>query len=298
MSLSYNSRIIADARITNVSGTRGLGTSTLRINVEFLQPAWVEGVNKASAAMHSSALTLQTDSGGGELGYACPDQPVCLKSGPHSNTVHQTFSIRLSDTQLFAIEEARKGGGVELKLNLVAAGHGEYGHQVISDNISYRVPLSEWSRLLRELGHGDVIVLGVHLPTGRESAQLRSAIQLVHEANRHLVNGEYDIVVARCRQAIESAQAALDDGDATRDAVLLYRKDKSSRESMSALQREQVILETVRHYANPAHHVDDKGNTECYGRADATFLLAMAAAAVTRACARERVDSTSMSSGI
>lgn len=32
---------------------------------------------------------------------------------------------------------------------------------------------------------------------------------------------------------------------------------------------------------NPAHHVDDKGDTECYGRADAAFLLTMAAAVVT-----------------
>ncbi|WP_321891546.1 hypothetical protein [Burkholderia cenocepacia] len=295
MSLSYSSRIIAEARITYVSGTKALGSSLLRMNVEFQQPAWEAAIGQASAAIHSAVLSLRTDSGGGELGRACPDHPMVLKSGPHSTTVHQTFSIRLSDAQMFAVEEARKGGGIELVLNLIAEGHGEYGHQVISDNISHRVPLSEWARILRELGHGDIIVLGVHLPSGQEGARLRSAIELLHTANRYLVSGEYDIVVARCRQAIESVQAVVEDGESTKEAMTLYRKDRASREGMSSLQREQVILETVRHYANPAHHVDQWGNTECYGRADATFLLALAAAAVTRACARARIESTDTS---
>lgn len=292
MSLTYSSRIIADARITNVSGTKALGSSLLRINVEFRQPAWEAEIARASAELHFGVLTLQTDSGGGgELGRAYSDQPIVLESGPNSAIVHQTFSIGLSDAQLFATEEVRTGGGVAFKLRLVAAGNGQYGRQVICDDVSYRVPLSDWARVLRELGCGDVIVLGVHLPAERESAQLRSAIDLLHMANRNLVHGEYDAVVARCRQAIESAQKVLNDGSATREAMSLYRKDKESRESMSTLQREQVILETVRHYANPAHHVDERGDTERYGRADATFLLALAAAAVTRACARIPVDS-------
>ncbi|MGP8434966.1 hypothetical protein ACT2FY_24265 [Paraburkholderia fungorum] len=291
MSLNYSSRIIAEARITYVSGTKALGSSLLRMNVEFQQPAWEPGIGQASAAMHSAVLSLRTDSGGGELGRACPDHAMVLKSGPHSTTVHQMFSISLSDAQMFAIEQARKGGGVELVLSLIAGGHGEHGHQVINDNISYRVPLSEWARILRELGHGDIIVLGVNLPTGPDGARLRSAIELLHAANRYLVNGEYDIVVARCRQAVESVQAAIDDGEPTKEAMMLYRKDKASRESMSSLQREQVILETLRHYANLAHHVDNRGSTECYGRADATFLLALAASAVTRACARARIVS-------
>lgn len=288
---------IADARINYVSGAKTMGSRNLSINVALQKPAWEAPMDSASAAVHFGVVSLRTDSGiGGELGRAHPVQPIFFAGRPGAS-VFQTFSIALSDAQLSSVEDARKGGGIEIKLRLVGSANGQYGHQAISDEIAFKVPLSEWARVLRELGHGDVIVLRVHLPTGRESARLRSAIQLVHEANRHLVNGEYDIVVARCRQAIESVQAALDDGEATREAASLYRKDKASRESMSTLQREQVILETVRHYANPAHHVDDKGNTECYGRADATFLLAMAAAAVTRACARARIDSTSMSSG-
>ncbi|RQR42420.1 hypothetical protein [Burkholderia sp. Bp9142] len=42
------------------------------------------------------------------------------------------------------------------------------GYQVVNDNISYRVPLSDWTRILREFGHGDVIVLSVHLPAEPE----------------------------------------------------------------------------------------------------------------------------------
>ncbi|CAJ8623735.1 Uncharacterised protein [Burkholderia pseudomallei] len=288
MSLTYNSRVIADARITNVNGARALGSGTLRINVEFRQPAWEATTSQASAVIQFGVLSLTTDAGGGgEIGRVYPDQPALLVSGPQSATVHQTFSIALSDSQLFALEEARKGGGVEFKLSIAASGHSTHGHQPIRDDIAHKMPLSEWARVLRELGHGDVIVLGVHLPTGRESFQLRSAIDLLHMANRHLINGEFDAVISRCRQAIESVQKVLDDGNSTRDAIALYKKDK---QSMTTLQREHMIREMVRHYANPAHHVDDRGNTEYYGRADATFLLTLAAAAVTRASARAQVQ--------
>lgn len=293
MSLNYNAHIVADARITHVSGRKALGSSILSLSVEFRRPAWEAHIPPATAVIHFGVVSLATALGNtGELGRAHPDQPIFLASGLNGATAFQTLSIELSDAQLFAVEEARKGGNVEFKLHLVGSANGQYGHQVIGDEIACKVPLSEWARVLRELGHGDVIVLGVHLPTGPESAQLRSAIELLHAANRHLTNGEYDLVVARCRQAVESAQTALNDGDATKEATRLFRTD---RQSMSTLQREQVILETIRHYANPAHHVDNKGNTECYGRADATFLLTLAASAVTRACARARVESSGTS---
>jgi len=287
MSLNYSAYIIADTRISYVAGVKALGLCTLKINVEFRQPAWDHTIECASAAVQFGTLSLQGDSGtGGELGRAYPDQPVLLTSGPNSITSHQTFSVSLSESQMFAIEEARKGGGIRLKLSLVASGNGEYGHQVIHDDVAYTASLSDWARILRELGHGDLIVLGVHLPIGREAAQLRSGIELLHMANRHLINGEYDAVVSRCRQAIESTQKVLNDDDATREAAALYKRD---RQSMTTLQREQMIREVIRHYANPAHHVDSEGKTECYGRADATFLIALASAAVTRASARTEV---------
>ncbi|WP_182508400.1 hypothetical protein [Ralstonia solanacearum] len=284
MSLAYNARVIADARITNVSGVRGLGTGILRINVEFKQAPWTHEF-QAAADILWSTLSLKSDTGNaGQLGHALPDQPVHLSPGPHGGAVYQTFAFPLSDAQLFAIEEARKGGGVELKLNLVGRGFStQYGHQPLSDDLVFRINLSDWARVLSELGHGTVIALGVHLPNVNESPVLRAAVKLLHDANRDLVNGEYDSTVSRCRLAIESAQAVLGDDAATKAAVLTYQKQKMS---MSTLQREQMIREAVRHYAHPAHHVDDQGNTERYSRSDATFLLTMAAAVVTRATAR------------
>lgn len=284
MSLAYNARVIADARITNVSGVRGLGTSTLRINVEFKQAPWTHEF-QAVADILWGVLSLKPDVGSaGQLGHALPDQPVHLNPSPHGGAVYQTFAYPLSDAQLFAIEEARKGGGVELKLNLVGRGFStQFGHQALSDDVTLRINLSEWARVLGELGHSTVIALGVHLPNPNDSPELRAAIELLHSAHRDLVSGEYDSTVSRCRLAIESAQAVLGDDAATKVAVSTYQKQKMS---MSTLQREQMIREAVRHYAHPAHHVDDQGNTERYSRSDATFLLTMAAAVVTRATAR------------
>ncbi|MBU7440263.1 hypothetical protein [Paraburkholderia fungorum] len=289
MSLNYNSRVIADARIININGMQGLGASILRINVEFNRTPWVSTEVQIVANVLWGVLSLRADSGtAGQLGRAQPDQPVQLAPSSQGGVVHQTFSIALSDAQLFAIEEARKGGNVELNLSLVATGYSsQHGQQVIADDIACRLSLSDWARVLGELGHGDVIVLGVHLPSGKESSPSRSAVELLHSANRHLLNGEYDAVVARCRQAVESVQAILGDEDATKAAMSLYPKQKAS---MSTLQREQMIREAVRNYAHPAHHVDKNGETECYGRSDATFLLTMAAAVITRATARAPIE--------
>jgi HEPN domain-containing protein len=285
MSLNYSSRIIADARITNVNGMRGLGVSTLRLNVEFRKTPWKDNEPQIGANVLWGTLSLRSDAGiASELGRAQPELPIFLAPTLDGGIAHQTFYIALSDAQLLAIEEARKGGSVDLKLNLVAMGyHPQYGQQAITDDIPYRANLSDWARILKELGHGDVIVLGVHLPIGEEAAPLRSAIEFLHQANRHLSNGEYDAVVARCRLAIESAQKILGDEAATRDAMSLYQKH---RVSMSTLQREQMIREAVRNYTHLAHHVDNEGGVEQYGRSDATFLLTMAAAVITRAAAR------------
>ncbi|KUY77645.1 hypothetical protein WI25_06035 [Burkholderia cepacia] len=169
-------------------------------------------------------------------------------------------------------------------MSVVATGYSpQYGQQVLSDEIAIRINLSDWARILNELGYSDVIVLGVHLPTLKESTHVRSAIELLHSANRHLTNGEYDAVVARCRQAIESVQAILGEDSATKMAMSLYPKQKAV---MSTFQRELMIREAVRNYAHPAHHVDENGAIEIYGRSDATFLLTMAAAVVTKAAAR------------
>lgn len=284
MSLAYNAHIIADARITSVNGFQGLGTSILRINVEFKKAPWTHEFQAVGDILWG-VLSLKPDVGnGGQLGHAFPDQAAHLAPDRHGGTVYQTFAFPLSDAQLFAIEEVRKGGGVELRLSLVGrAFSSQYGHQSLSDDLVFRINLSDWARVLNELGHGTVIALGVHLPNVKESSALRAAVELLRDANRDLVSGQYDSTVSRCRLAIESAQAVLGDDAATKAAVSAFQKQKAS---MSTLQREQMTREAVRHYAHPAHHVDDQGNPERYSRSDATFLLTMAAAVVTRATAR------------
>lgn len=284
MTLTYNAYIVADARITNVNGTQGLGTSILRLNVEFKKAPWSHDF-PVSADILWGVLSLKPDTGNaGQLGHALPDQATHLAPNPRGGTVYQTFGFPLSDAQLFAIEEARKGGSVELRLCLVGTGYSpQYGHQALADELVFRINVSDWARILGELGHSTVIALGLHLPSPKQSSALRAAIELIHGANAYLMSGDYDSAVARCRLAIESAQTVLGDDAATKAAMSAYQKQRTS---MSTLQREQMIREAVRHYAHPAHHVDDQGNTERYSRSDATFLLAMAAAVVSRAAGR------------
>jgi len=151
--------------------------------------------------------------------------------------------------------------------------------------------LSDWLRVLREAGAADVLLVGVPLPMEGQSTVFVEAFRLIRRANQHLITGEYDTCIAECRRALESVWAFGDlESAALAAGDLLASKE---RKSMGRKHRILAVAEAVRHLSHLAHHVDDEGNAEVFGRLDAALVLATTSALVSALAPAVEVEANS-----
>lgn len=140
---------------------------------------------------------------------------------------------------------------------------------------------------MKQFGLDRVVLLEIRLPP--EQGELATAANLLAKARAELDAGNFDGVVQKCRLAIESVQKALELQPRIQGAVAAFGRDRSR---MSKQERALVVHEAARHYAHPAHHVDEDGRTFDYGRRDAAFMLALASAVVSNASGMSKVSPT------
>ncbi len=295
MSLNHNSRIVAEARALNIHGRKCIGSYQLRFSIEFVIPPWLDAKAEdfASLSEMRAEISISVDRKSFEfLGHANPEVPQTFENSHYPIRLNLLFDLNLSAQQLFAIEEFREGNGLAFKINLTGKTKGKSGTCVAQDVIDYNATLSDWSKILEQLGYADILVVGIQLPRIADSSQLRPAIEWIRQAHGCLLNGQYSDVVGKCRMALDSLQTILDDRSDTNLAVeKFYNKQKRM---MSKTERELLISEVVRHYTHPAHHVEGNGQSEWYSRSDATFILALAAATISSGVGRVTENSKLM----
>ena len=286
MSLNYCSRTVANTRVLGISGMPGIGVYQLRISVEFAIPNWEDIDDTAVITnLRGEVFAGATVGACRTVGFAEPEQPLILKPGKFVQQTNVMFFLNLSGQQLFALESVRNGGGLHLKLVLTGEANGTVDGMVTRDEVAVEITLSDWARVLKEIGYRDILVVGMELPTTTLGEKLKPARDQLLQAHDDLIGGRYDDVVARCRKALDSVQAILDEKELATAAVDKFLK--GPRRQMSKLEREFVVGEAARNYAHLAHHVDQDGEQEWYSRADATFLLALAIAVISSAGARQ-----------
>lgn len=280
LSLTYNSRIIADAQIQGVFGLRGIGCYQLRFSVDFNLPNW--GPHDEIIVLSGLRAEIAVGANPGEfklLGYAAPEAPLSLETKEFPQRQPMLFLLDLNEQQLFALESMRNGGSLHFRVTISGEARGSNGGQWAREEFRHEVTLSDWSSVLRDLGYADVLVIGVELPKAELGHKLRPAAELVRQAHGDLISGRYDSVVARCRQALESLRTVLKQKESIDGA--LDKFCKGPRKAMTKHERELLIGEAARHYAHLAHHVDQAGEQQWYSRGDATFLLTIAAATIS-----------------
>lgn len=280
MSLTYNSRIIADAQVQGVFGLRGIGCYQLRFSLDFNLPNW--GPHDETIVLSGLRAEIAVGANPGDfklLGYAVPEAPLSLQTKEFPQRQPMLFLLDLSEQQLFALENMRNGGGLYFRVAVSGEARGSKDRQWAREEFRHEVTLSDWSRVLRDLGYSDVLVVGVELPKAELGHKLRPAVELVRQAHGDLIGGRYDSVVARCRQALESLRTVLGQKESIEGA--LDKFCKGPRKTMTKHERELLIGEAARHYAHLAHHVDQAGEQQWYSRGDATFLLAITAATIS-----------------
>jgi hypothetical protein len=289
MSLTYFSRIVSDVAIRHISGCKGVGIHLLRLSVEFQLQAWTEVQERPTVCENIRARILVARPGAAPvaLGWAIPESVVSLRPTIYSGRSQLLFDLDLTGAQLHAIEELRSGGDLQFDVQFTGDAQGPQGNAQVHDRISYRVNISEWSHVLRDLGYSDILVVGAELPLVDAGSPLLGVSQCIRRAYDYLHKGLYDVAVGQCRQAFEALYSIEGAQKLANESVERF---KSKKASMSKTERERFMAEAVRHYTHLAHHPDDGVMVE-FSRADATTVLALTIAALSSAVRREKMKS-------
>lgn len=284
MSFGYNGYALTDIEVTGVFGRAGVGASLLCLCIAFHVPQTA----LAEVRLRDFQLRINVVGSDGQvpafLGFAEPEVPLELATKSGQNPRRLIFELPLAEGQLFALEKFRGGDDLHLKLRFTALADGPNGVWPQQDEISHRLNLSDWAKVLKELQGPEYMVIGIPLPQCTQDHALAEAVSRIRRAHGHLIDGRFDAVVSECRLAIESAAHATGEKPAI-DATAL--KLKTAKRDMTKLEREFSLMEAVRHYTQLAHHVDDRGAAQYYSRDDANMLLATAAALVSSSLARQ-----------
>jgi hypothetical protein len=286
VSLTYWSRVVAEVKVSDLHGFRGIGLYQLGFSLEFNVTNWGEKDERILLQNFRLKVSANSERRNYQLlGYAEPERAWFIQPTQHASTDRVLFLLNLGESQLLALEEIRNGNGLFFQLHLYGEGVGPQRMQC-QDELQYEANLSKWVQILKQLELSDVLLVGIHLPSGRAGDKLRPAVDLVRKAYQDLLAGNYEHVVVACRKALDSVHTVFGQREDIRRALERFRNDKESRESMTKVERELVVSEAVRHYTHLAHHVNREGAPEYYSRSDASFMIAVASAVITSAIAR------------
>lgn len=289
LSLNHGSQIIADVRVQALTGQAGIGVYQLRFSLLLVIPAAAKPESYAQLRnVRAKVLAGSEDGARKYLGLAVPEAVLSFSQRAHSQDERFLLDLTVTQEQLSALEDLRGGGGVHFELVLQGETEGQHGILRADDVVLWKANLSAWMSVLAELCVKDVVVVSVELPSYTASGKGRSAIDALRRAKEDMIAGNYDVVVSRCRLALESLRMEFGEaGDA--NALESFVK---SRKAMSKRERLIMVIEAVRHYTHTAHHVDGEGRMEWYSRADATFVLSIAAAAISAQLQAENAKTT------
>jgi hypothetical protein len=290
MSLNYMSRILADLAIRGISGRAGIGCFQLRFSIEFTVPAWPEESDAGMVTcenFRARVLAGRARSDVMTLGWAVPESLLSLQPRKYSSKEALLFDLDLSPQQFFSLEELRAGDDLQFELQVSGQAKGALGTYPAVDTIQRLVTLSDWSVVLRQLRYSDTLVIGLEIPLVEVDSTLANAVDCIRRAHECLHHGQYDVVVAQCRLALDGLQAVGSGRSMSSASVEKFKGGEKAK--MTKLERELLMGEAVRHYTHLAHHVGLDGAPVSFGRRDALTVLTLTSAAIASAVSRERV---------
>ncbi|KDN85599.1 hypothetical protein [Kitasatospora cheerisanensis] len=250
-----------------ISMLTGFGAHRLTIHLE----CSATGTFPDKAA-HSVAGELWADDLGqsGWLGHLVQEWPVEAASPG----VTMGLTITLTDTQLAALEKARQGADLRLRLHLtVTALNGDGGWPACTTQVTFTVPHNEWSQVVTEAGHGAFVTVLVPITADEHRS---TAARRLREAQTAIRAGDFETAVSKARLAMDAVRPAN------------HQKAYSAASSKKAKDRDQderwtVLLQATYDLFGGAHH-DDPDTTEhfTWSRADAMTALALTAGLLDR----------------
>lgn len=278
LSLNHNSQIVADVRVQGLSGQAGIGIYQLYFSVRHDFPSWNNPAPYICLRNLRAKVLAGPEHGARRpLGIAQPEAILNFCQAPYAKDEQFLLQLDVTAEQLDSLEDMRGGSGIRFELIVQCESEGPHGILRTEDSILWTANLEVWASVLEQLNIKDTLLVAVELPRLNSSGFGRTAIEALRRAKQDMLAGDYGNVVARCRIALDSIKTEC--GETEKINVSLEQFQKSRR-VMSKRDRQRVITEALRHYTHLAHHVDENGAQEWYSRTDATFALAIAAAAI------------------
>ena len=281
MVLTIESWVFADARVQRVTLHSVVGAYELRFGLLIAVSAVTESEH-CRAVIDGARVSVGTGGSHREdLGIARTDGRLEVVARHHQDRITPTLSLPLQPGQLAALERLRGTGDLHFCLGLTGTGSGRTGDGGVHDVLRCNVPRSEWIEKLREAKARDILLLEVPLPFPERSERWRSISDELRRAEDRFRNGDYHACVSACRAVVEELSVQMFGG--TKRTERSDVPPSSKPKEMSKSEREEAILDALRHYTNQAHHGPSVGGEVNYSRADAQHILTLAASFVAHA---------------
>lgn len=291
MSISDGMHVIAEFGIVGVSGSRGVGISRLQFATE-VEVGATPGKQVLVTSPVCFACAGPSTDAMKPLGRTSIETSWYTQTAEHSRREGLSVFVDLSWEQIEALERLRNGRLLIFRLDIHAIVQSQSrGLQRGFQQAFYELNVSAWSKVLKELGYMDLLLLAVELPLHGVPEWLMSASQEFRKAHEDLIAGRYDTVIARIRLVAEAIDRVIP-SDQSRSALIETFAKPDARQRMSKDQRAEFVRVALRHYTHLAHHPDTKGGTQTFSRHDAMFVLAAAAALLWDALGRHLVRAT------
>jgi hypothetical protein len=277
MSITVNSRIVAEARIQGVTLRPVVGAYELLFALDITVNPQQDHARRVSII--GARVSLRTDHRGvQQMGFARPESSLLITQFVHAGRVTHGLVLPLQPGQLAAIEHARDAGDLTFELLAAGVGWEQNVEQAVQDDWRIQIPRSDWLQKLRSAGARDILLLEVPLPLVDRPKEWDAITKDIQRAEKHFRDGEYHACVSSCRIVLDEL-GRLKFGTGDWAGPLLDRLG-DKRTGMTGGEREAAVWASVRHYAHLAHHGPSDGGVPHYSRAEAQLVLTLVASLV------------------
>lgn len=278
--------------VEKIRGVGGLEYPRLSFSLEFiLNPSESkEGIRAFSLLWLKSSLYLRNRIIGEGI-----SESMAVYSWPHPSPQQILIEVPLDAYRIEKIEEIRQGD-VEFRLSgsALVAEHPRIKRAAPNESQEYRknveefrtgkfditftIPQSNWiDKILPGLGYGKIKLIEVPIPEKIIPGIFKKALEEIQQSQRYFLEGNYDKVVAHCRNAVQLIPEALpislsgEDKPAFNNKVKIFLKEHLSP-FLSDTKREflEKMIKATWNLSSLAHHPVCPGY---FNRADAEAVL-------------------------
>lgn len=283
MSLTINSRILADGRIQGVTLRSVLGAYEIVFGLHLT----VNGHNGHEEVMHRASImgarvTVKSSGDRAQsLGFARPESPFEIITYNSSTSMTPALILPLQPGQLAALEEQRGAGDLDFELLVNGIGTDQRSLTQVQDTWRKHIPRSDWIKKLQEAHARNVLLIEVPLPFPVSSEDHSPIARELRRAEEQFRNGDYYGCVGSCRTAIQEFGHRRFEERSW--AGPLLTRLASVRDEMTKEEREAALWGALRHYTHQAHHAEGENGVSAYTRSEAQLILTLTASLVARA---------------